>query len=374
MRLPESVTKPPNSPIPLDPATLALLPSLRDRHITFIRARLVSPKARDEWRHNLTAGWAALLATPVGALIDGPKVAAALESTLDHDHVRAALRPALRSSILLASARMREDQARIGHYVPAGTTARLDELLERPGLVPERLLREIIEHDAMESVMRDVLFETLTEFSEKVNPFFAEWGLPGLLKRLSPFGLGGMSKAFESVRAEFDRRLVPEIRKFLQGFSRRALGKFADFIVAEIDQPGFVALRKSLAAWILAQEVATVAPAAGDESAALAEEIALDIVEHVLTTAEARAERRAALELAVAAHAKQSLAEAMAVYGVTVMRDLDAIAEATWPAFVAVLESEPVSTWLAQVVGEFYDELAAGDPAGGEEAPEAGSS
>ena len=352
-----------HSPLILDPATRALLPALRDRHVVFFQARLVSPKAREEWRRNLTEAWKALLAAPVGSLVDGPQVAAALEAALNREAIRATLRPALRASMRLTSARLRENGNQLNHYVPEEASKRINDLLELPGIMPERFLREMIEHEAVEAVMRDILFEALQEFSEKVNPFFAEWGLPGLLKRLSPFGLGSMSKIFDSVRAEFDRRLVPEIRKFLHGFSRQALTKFADFLITKGDEPEFIALRKGLSAWLLAQGVASLAPDPADQPAALVEEIALDIVEHVLTMAESREPRRAAIELAVTTHANQSLGEAIALYGVTVPVDLDAIAEVTWPALVAVVQSEPVSAWLAHVVGEFYDELAAPLPA-----------
>src|SRR5262249_37749361 len=149
---------------------------------------------------------------------------------------------------------------------------------------PARLLREALENEAAEEVMRDVLYDALKEFSEKVNPFFADWGLPSLLKKLSPFGLGAMSKGFDSVRVEFDRRLEPEIRKFLLGFSRRALKNVADFTIDKADEPEFVAIRKRLVHFLLERRVAELCPEPDDGRAAMARDIALDLWVYLATS------------------------------------------------------------------------------------------
>ena len=349
--------------MPIDPAARrALLEDQRARHIAFLQARVVSDAAKAEWRANMEAAWRELCARPVGELFAGPAVADAVEAAFSRDAVRAGLVPAVRSALLLASSRLREDDKAVGAYVPASLRPRIDGLLDERGIVPVRLLREVMEHDAVEEVMRDVLYDTLREFNDRVNPFFAEWGLPAFLGRLSPFGLGGMKKAFDSMRGEFDRRLEPEMRKFLQGFSRRALREFSSHTVAKIDEPQFVALRKRLAAWLLEQDVAGLVPPEGDRRAAKAEELAAELCEQVLAMPEVRAERRAAIELAVAAHAKQTLGEALAVYGVTHVPDWGAVADATWPLARAVLGGEAARAWLARLVSEFYEQELATEP------------
>ena len=161
MRVPEAL-------IPkATPLTGTALLELRNRHVAFLLARLVSDQARLEWRANLEAGWSALLATPVERLVTGAAAADLVDASLGRPAFRDGLRPAVRSALLLTSARLREDPRRLGDYVPADLRARLDELLEQRGIVPEHLLREVMEHDAVEEVMRDVLFDTLKEFSEK---------------------------------------------------------------------------------------------------------------------------------------------------------------------------------------------------------------
>src|SRR6185295_316141 len=133
-------------------------------------------------------------------------------------------------------AELHAEKGKVGDRVPASAHRHIDALLARHGLMPERLLREIAEQDAIDEIMRDVLYDGFKEFSERVNPFTAEWGIPSLLKRSSLLG-GAMTKGIEAVKVEFDRRMEPEIRRFLAGFSRRGLRSMADAMIARADQP-----------------------------------------------------------------------------------------------------------------------------------------
>jgi hypothetical protein len=342
---------------------------LRARHIAFLADRLVSPAAREEWRANVRATWDELLKKPVGELVSPEMVADGIEAVLDRASVEGTLRPLAKAVLGATTAEARRDRAPASTYVSAPVRAGLDALLERPGLVPADLVREVLDNDAAEGVMRDVLFDTLKEFSEKVNPVVAEWGLPAILKKLSPFGLGGLGKGLESMRAELDKRMEPEIRRFLQGFSHRALREMGDFTIAKGDTPPFVALRKHLASWLLRKPVAELAAPAGDETAALVEALALDVAAALATHPTLRARRRAIVEEAVRSRAAEPLGEMLAALGVATVPDLDALTRATWEPLTAILSTDVVRGYLAKVLDEFYDrELAALEAAAGESA------
>jgi hypothetical protein len=341
----------------------AVLRDLKARHIAFVQARVVSPAAQAEWRANAEAAARALLDTRMGSLVQPEPLADAVDALSSEQAVRAALRPFVTAAAVIVESRMRSDDKKVAAYVSPRVRAGLDALMEQPGLMPERLWREALENEGAEAVMRDVLFEALTEFHEKVNPFFADWGLPGLLRRLSPFGLGGMSKVLESVRAEFDRRLEPEIRKFLQGFSRRALRSVAEHSIEKADEPEFIAIRKQLVGWVLEQKVGELCPPPGDVRVEAARAVALDWTEHLLSRADIRHERRDIIDDLCTLHARQTLREALGSYGIDpepVLAAAGALATATWPAVAATLASPPVEAWLAQLVGEFYDAEIAG--------------
>lgn len=335
----------------------ALLDDLKARQITFLRARLVSDAAARQWREHLPAGWAALMATPLEQVVDAAALNRAVDALLAQGSVARAVRPAAKAALAALTRAARVERSRADEWVPRAARPKIDRLLERPNLVPEKLLREVMESDAFEEVMRDRLYEALTEFSEKVNPFFAEWGLPSLLKKLTPFGFAGLGKSLGGVKAEFERRLEPEIRKFLQGFSRQAMRETTDVIIARGDEPKFVAVRKKIAAWLLEQEVGELACQLDEEGAALAQEIGLDVLEHNLGREALATRRRAAVEAFVAAHQDRPIIEILAREGITIAPDFDAIAAATWPLVQSACASAPVQAWLEGMIAEFFDGL-----------------
>lgn len=334
----------------------ALWDQLKAKQIAFLRARLVSEEAARDFRARLPDGWTALLATPLGQLADADAVNRALDAALTEPFVARTVRPAARAALVSLVAAARAEQSRAGEFVPERARPKIDRLLARPKILPERLMREVLESDAMEEVMHDVLFSVLKEFSQKVNPFVAEWGLPSLFKKLSPFGLGGVGKGLESMRAEFEKRSEPEMRKFLRTISRQALRDTTDALITRADEPKFVALRKHVAAWALEQQVAAHLTL-DDEGTALAEEIGVDVLEHNLTREALASRRRAAVSAFIAAHRDLNLRAVLARHGITVEPDFDAIAAVLWPLVRSACESPPVQAWLESLVTEFFDSL-----------------
>ncbi|HEU4535985.1 MAG TPA: hypothetical protein VFS00_17795, partial [Polyangiaceae bacterium] len=255
---------------------------------------------------------------------------------------------------------LRAEPELIGAFVPDEARAALDALLARPGLVPERLVREVLEHEAVEAVMRDVLADVLREFSDKVNPFFAEWGLPSLLRRWSPLGAGVANKALEGVREEFNRRLEPETRRFLQAVTRRSLRAAADATVAMQDGPKFVALRRRLAAWLLEQRFAELLVGVDAAGEAMLSSAAAPVQERLALHEGLRARRRAALDAFYREWGGKSAAELLGALGVEFRPDVAVVADLLWPAVEAALKSEPGRAWVTSLVDEFYASLADG--------------
>jgi hypothetical protein len=345
------------------PLTPEILTQLKARHLAFLQARLASPDAAASFRAGVAAAHEAILAARVGDVLDARAVALAADAALTGEAVERAARPLAKRLMPVVLAELRAEKGKVKDRLPAAARDRLDALLARPGVMPERLLREIAEQDVIDEIMRDVLYDGFKEFAEKVNPFTAEWGIPSVLKRMSVLG-GTVSRALDSVRAELDRRMEPEIRRFLAGFSRRGLRRMVDVTIARADQPASIAVRRHLVAWVLEQEIAALARSADEESLALAREIGLDVAAAEFARDEGRARRRALIEAAVEAAKDRTVSEALADLGVTLRLDveaLDALAAAAWPAVRTALQSPAMKAWLEGAVGEFYDgEIAAG--------------
>ncbi len=333
-------------------------PTDRDRrHAAFIKQRLVSDWGKAQLIANADAAVRRILATPVRELLDKDAIARLIEHASTDPVLSETVRPLVRASLLLSVARLREDPEKLGTYVSPEARALIDKLLEQPGMLPERFVKKMLAHGAFEEIARDVLDQALREFSEKVDPFKAEWGLPSLLKLGGPlsFGLGAFAKSFEAVRGELDKRLVPERKRFLQGFAKRALEMVGDFLIKKSDQPEFMALRKELFAWLLEQPVSELMSATQDKSSELFEKVGHELSRHVAHLPATQRRRRAQLDMIVQAHAHQTLEQALAVYGARPHFDASALVNAIWPLVIAALGTPESEAFFLELVSGFDD-------------------
>ncbi|EYF02321.1 hypothetical protein [Chondromyces apiculatus] len=332
----------------------ALWEQLKTKQTAFLRARLVSAQAEREFRERLPEGWKALLATPFGQLTDPAALNRALDVALAGPAAARAVRPAASALLQSLLDTARADTSLAGDLLPRGAQPKLERLVSRPKIIPEKLLRQVLENDAMDEVMTDVLSAMLRDFSLRVNPLVAEWGLPSLLKKISLFGLG---KGLETVRAEFERRLDPEIHSFLRASSRKALRETADALIHRADQPKHIALRRHLAAWTLKQRLSELLAPLDTEGAALLQEIALDTLEHGFSRQDLAERRREAVTAFYIEHRTRPVGEVLDRHNITLEPDFDALAGALWPLLRAACESAPVQAWLETMVAEFFDAL-----------------
>jgi hypothetical protein len=340
----------------LSPETLA---ELRARHVAFLTERLVSDRAKGDWARSLDEGYAWLLTLAVRDVLDPSAVTASIARVLTAEVVRDLAAPVARDAGRRLVASLRTDDAKLGDYVPADARTAIEALLARRDLVPEALVRRVFEQEAIGDLLRDVLYDALMEFNDTVNPFFAEWGLPGLIKRFVPIGGGAVLKSMGVVRGEFDKRLEPEIRKFLLVFSRKAKGKLADFVIAKGGDPNFVTLRTAILSFAYEQSLRELVAGVDDAAMDAQDKAALSITLEVLSREHPRERLREALAKVLEDHGGRTVGEALAAVGATAKPDFSALAEATWPAVKAVLASPVAARFFEQITGEFYDSLAA---------------
>lgn len=315
-------------------------------------ARATSRDAELRFRQDIEALYDAIMAVPVGRLFHARTSADAVEASLSNEAVQNGWLPAAKLGWILLLGQLKDDKRRFGDYVHDEGRQALEELAARPDVVPERLLHEILDDEAAREVMGDLIYEALREFQDKVNPFFAEWGLPSLLKRLGPFGLGGMGKAFDSLRAEFEKRLEPEMRRFLTTFTGRGVKRVGAYLVDHAGDRSFIALRKRLVRWVLDQTVSGTVASTGEALLDRAYEVASDIGANAAGLDSVRARRRLIVEQLITLHASQPLGQALAQYGITARPDFDLLARVTWPFLSAALSSNAGAQWLDDLTSE----------------------
>ena len=336
----------------------SVITELRARHIAFLTERLTDERARNDFLRSLSAGYDHVLERPLRELVDATVLVPRLEKALTEPVVRGLLSPIVREVHRRTRAALRAEHVRLGAFVPDAARDAIDELLARPDLIPEALVRRVVDDDVTEQIMRDVIYDALVEFNDSVNPFFAEWGLPALIKRFLPIGSGAVLKSMTAVRAEFDKRLEPEMRKFLLSFSRKAKGKLADFIVASAGDPKMIALRKTVIAFFYEETLASLTANVDDDAQMSLDEAMEGIVLAALAHERPRARLSAELEKLLADHGDEPLGAWLARIGVTERPALDELAALVWPYVKIALESPPARAFWERVTWDFYATIA----------------
>ncbi len=340
----------------LSPETLE---ALKQKHSAFFAQRLGSEAARADWVRSFRDGYAWALGLKVSAVIDPVVLTEGVTRALTAESVKALFAPIARDIHRRSLAAMKADKSRLGDYVPAAARLAIDDLLERDDLVPERLVRNVFDQEAIEEAIRDILHDGLTEFNQTVNPFFADWGLPALLKRM-PIGGGAILKSMGAMKGEFDKRLDPEIKKFLLAFSRKAKVKLADLFVKKGDDPKFIALRKNIVSFLYSQSMSELLAGVDDEASRKAEIAAEHITLETLRRDHPRQQLKLALEAFLREHGELTIGAWLKSVGASGEPDLEAWAELLWPHVQRTLQSPVARAFFDKLTSEFYDGLAGG--------------
>jgi hypothetical protein len=337
-----------------------VLAELRRRHVVFLRDRLVGEAAREDWTRLARESWKSLAARRVRDVVDAKAAAGALVRVLDADSIQRLLAPVLKDVARQTVRALQSDDALLGDYVPSDARVAIDKLLERHDLIPDDLVRKVFEQKVVEDAIQNTLYDALTQFQSTVNPFFAEWGLPSILKRM-PIGGGMILASMEAMRGEFDRRVEPEIRKFLAVFSRRTQGEIAELFLSKSGDPKLVQLRKDIVAYLYTRPIEDLLAGLDDEvtetTAFVAERVALRVVERK----EAAESLETALRRLLDEHGDATVGQWLERTGASADAAIERWAEIVWPLVRNVLASAPVVELLERLTAEFYDDLATQD-------------
>lgn len=242
----------------------------------------------------------------------------------------------------------REDEAPVERFVDEPVKEVLVRLVRRPGLVPEPWVRHVFSQRAAEELVADTLYKSLRDFSTIIPRTLANI-LPGLLGRFAKLG----SSIVDRVVDEIEGRLEPEIRRYVEAGTRRALERAADFAVrhldAEVNLEGRVSL---LRFWLASSGRELVVPVSDDvlsDIDALGEELG-----RVWATSPAIADEiEATLEAVYADAGSESARDAVArLTGEAVEPPFEAWASAAWPSVRAALETPAIEGWIDQLAAE----------------------
>ena len=334
--------------------TRETLKQLREAQLEHLSNWLQGDRAREAWRKRAIEHLEASRNQRLGELVDASALHASIDMVLDADATRHLFRPAARALLQQASERADKREDRPVDLLSEETRGLIEAIAARSEVMNEPLLRTVIEDPAVESVMGDLLFNALDEFNRTVNPFFADWGLPALLNHVPLFGKGAIKKALDNMRRDFDKRLEPEIKKFVKSFARRALDRSITQMLERGGDPELVALRKRIAATLMEQPIAELSWPSDSAHGKLALDTATSALADLLLHDSTRAELHAMLDELLSRHAEDTVGTWLDLLGVAQL-DLTPLLDAAWPALRSALSSGPTMQQLGELIDESHE-------------------
>jgi hypothetical protein len=306
---------------------------------------LFGPHAAKEWEDTLAAALEALLSAPLGDLLDATATADFLDLLAERAFLNDTARPAATALACFLAGEAKRDERPLASYLTEETRADLATYAASAKPVPRALLDALLAEKGVRAFIEGFLFDAMREFYERANPFFAESGLPAMIKKLIPIGSGAVLKALEVARGEFENRLEPELRKFLGGFTGRAL----DSVKAGVGAGGremSEALARTVLTFLLERPVKDLAAELRDERIAKTLELACALLADLDDDETFRARRRELVEGYVRKNAARPVREVLADHGVRVAPHVPSLAAATFPLMRGVVALAPVRAWF----------------------------
>jgi hypothetical protein len=308
-------------------------------------------RPKEEWRQLWEATWDHLLGTPVHDLIDANTAKALADRLVDPALVTELSRPVVANVSQVVIAELRKDEQPVDRFLPPEAQDKLQEALARPGLVHPDWVLAMFKGEAAEAVLNDALYRALKDFSTL---------LPRLLVKISPMGrlgvLGSAGALAEKLIVELEKLIEPEIKSFLADSTERVLERAAEFTIAKIDDPASIEFRATFVSFMLSKSPAFFLDAADDELIGDMGAVVEMSARHLAETPETRESIREWIDRAMDYFAGKTLGEALEIDRSRAHPPIDALADATWPAFMTVLASPQAQTWMDTLLDELIDE------------------
>jgi uncharacterized protein (DUF1778 family) len=172
-----------------------------------------------------------------------------------------------------------------------------------------------------------------------------------------PIGSGTLLKSMNTLKSEFDKRLEPEMRKFLLVAARKSKGKIADFVVTKGGDPKQVALRQNVVRFLYEETFANLLKNVDDDARMELDTAVEEIVLSAIGNDRPRERLSKELEKLVAEHGDEPIGKWLERIGVVERPALAALADLTWPYVRLALESPPARAFYERVVWDFYATL-----------------
>jgi hypothetical protein len=170
-------------------------------------------------------------------------------------------------------------------------------------------------------------------------------------------GVLGSAGAFaEKLIEELEKLIEPEIKSFLANSTERVLERAVEFTIAKIDDPASIEFRATFVDFMLSKSPAFFLEAASDELIGDMGAVVELSARHLAEAPEMHAGIHGWIDRVMDYSADKTLGEVLQLEESAARPPIDALADATWPAFIAVLASPQAQAWMDTLLDELIEE------------------
>ena len=307
---------------------------------------LFGPRARTEWRGPLETTVKAALDAPLGSLVVGDALADFVELVVERAFLTDTVKPVATALARFLLAEAQRDGRPLASYLSTETRDAVTAFAVSAKPVPAALLEALLAEKGVRAFVEGFLFDAMQEFYERANPFFADSGLPAMVKKMIPIGSGAVLKALDVLRDEFEKRLEPELKKFLGGFTGRALGSLKVGVGGGSRELA-EGLASTVLGFVLNRPVSELASEMQPERMDSAVAMVIAILADLDDDETFRARRREIVKGFLTANASTPVRDVLAHHHVRIAPNFDALADATYPLVSGIVRLAPVRSWFA---------------------------
>lgn len=259
--------------------------------------------------------------------------------------------------------RFRQDVNPMGRWLTDEGKKALLDLVSEADLIDTQWIRTLFREPAMEVLVADTLLASLKDFSSIV-PRLVQGLAASTLGRFAKLGgLGSLGGGLGGrLVEELERRLEPEIKKFVQGGTRRALEGAARFSVDHVDDPVSVESRRNLVRFVLDQPGQFHVNKVTDARLDAVRRIALEVAAAVQQSPESRQIVREVVETFYDTHGATRVRDFFAEAGISADPPFEQWGRATWPIVRGVLMHDEVRAWMDRLAADLVTEFSDGEP------------
>lgn len=319
--------------------------------------RLTGELAEEEWNRVFKAAGLELLERPLNTLLREEEAIALLEAHLDEERSVALVRPAIRFGLHHALKQARDDEQPLERYLSEAAKDAFLQLATRPDVIQEAWITELFSQDAMEELGADTLYKALKDFST-IIPRLIESMTPSALGKLARLGGRATGGVTSKVLDEVERRLEPEIKKWLERGTRRALDSAASFATEHRDDPAAMEARRNLLRFFWSQSAAFHARSFPSEVVADLERAVEHTARHVAGLPETRERLAKVIADTYQSDGNNSLKDWLEAVGVDQEPPWEAWSKAAWSVLQTAMSGPAIQGWLKGIADEIHDRLA----------------